>query len=59
LMRRGHNLPAVELYQLHDAYYVVDGHHRIAAARSLGWIAVDAEVTEFRPVGAQVHATVA
>ena len=27
-------LPAIEVYALGDAYYVVDGHHRVAATRA-------------------------
>lgn len=50
LMRRGHNFDPVELYALNGAYYIVDGNHRVAAARSLGQLAIDAVVTEFRPV---------
>ena len=59
LLREGHALPAVELYQLDDAYYIVDGNHRVAAARSLGHVAVDAIVTEFRLIGKQDVAAVA
>ena len=47
--RRGSVLPAIELYKLGDRYYVVDGHHRVAAARSLGQIDMDAIVTEYTP----------
>jgi hypothetical protein len=50
LMLQGHPLDAVELYALDGAYYVVDGNHRVAAARSLGQLAIDARVIEFRPV---------
>ena len=38
-------LKPVELIQVGDCYYVVDGHHRISVARALGRCAVDAEVT--------------
>lgn len=40
-------LPAVELYQVGDAYFVVDGHHRISVARALGSPAIEARVKEF------------
>lgn len=47
------NLPAVELIQIGDAYFVVDGHHRISVARSLGQKFIDAQVVvwhlEVRP----------
>lgn len=39
-------LPAVELMQVGDDYYVADGHNRVAAAREAGAVAVDADVTE-------------
>ena len=39
--------PAVELYQVGDAYFVVDGHHRVSVARSLGVPTVEAHVKEF------------
>lgn len=39
-------LPPVELLQVGDEYWVVDGHNRIAAALRNGAAAVDADVTE-------------
>lgn len=50
-MRDGTSLPPVELYKLGFGYYVLDGNHRVAAARELGQVEVDAEVTEFIPLG--------
>jgi nucleotide-binding universal stress UspA family protein len=44
-------LPPVELHKLGYGYYVVDGHHRVAAARRHGQQWLDAAVTEFLPVG--------
>jgi hypothetical protein len=32
--------------KLGDAYFVVDGHHRVAIARQSGMVTIDAEVTE-------------
>lgn len=49
-MRSGAPLPAIELYKLGSGYYVVDGNHRIAAARELGQVEIDADVTEFVPL---------
>jgi hypothetical protein len=39
--------PAVELYQVGDTYFVVDGHHRISVARASGQPAIEARVKEF------------
>lgn len=39
--------PRVELYQVGEAYFVVDGHHRVSVARSLGAPAIEAHVLEF------------
>jgi hypothetical protein len=50
-MKRGDPLPMVSLYRLGGHYYVVDGHHRLAAALRIGAVAMDAMVTEFVPVG--------
>jgi len=38
--------PAVELVKVGDDYYVADGHNRVAAAREVGAVAIDADVTE-------------
>jgi hypothetical protein len=38
--------PAIVVRKLGDAYFVVDGHHRVAVARELGMAFVDADVTE-------------
>jgi hypothetical protein len=39
-------LPAVELLKVGNAYYVADGHNRIAAALQAGGVDIDADVTE-------------
>lgn len=39
--------PPVELYKVGQAYFVVDGHHRISVARTFGTPAIEAHVTEF------------
>ena len=44
-MLRGVTLPPVELIQVGDTYFVVDGHHRISAARALNHSHIDAVVT--------------
>lgn len=40
-------LPPVELYKVRDAYFVVDGHHRVSVARRLGTPTMEARVQEF------------
>ncbi len=40
------NLPPVVLYQIGDAYFVRDGHHRVSVARQQGVEFIDAEVIE-------------
>ncbi|MGE5176871.1 MAG: hypothetical protein ACM3JJ_10905 [Hyphomicrobiales bacterium] len=39
--------PPVELYKVGDAYFVVDGHHRVSVARRMGLRAIEAHVREF------------
>jgi hypothetical protein len=39
--------PPVELYQVDQAYFVVDGHHRVSVARALGAPNIEAHVLEF------------
>jgi len=39
-------LPPVELYRLGDAYFVLDGHHRISVARAIGASHIEAYVKE-------------
>jgi hypothetical protein len=46
---RGEDLPAVELYKIGEAYFVVDGHHRVSVARYHEVPTVEASVAEFHP----------
>lgn len=39
-------LPPIEVYQIGSAYFVVDGNHRVSAARRLGATHIQAYVTE-------------
>lgn len=48
-MREGHPLPPVKLYQIKDEFYVLDGNHRIAAAKELGHDEILAHIVEFIP----------
>jgi hypothetical protein len=44
------SLPPVKLYKIGDAYFVLDGNHRISVAREQGIEFVDAEVIEANTV---------
>ena len=45
-MREGKSLPPVKLYQIRNDYYVLDGNHRVAAAKELGKFDIQAKVIE-------------
>jgi ParB-like nuclease domain len=40
------DFPPITVEKLGDAYFVIDGHHRVAVARLRGMATIDAEVTE-------------
>ena len=42
-------MPPVELYKLEEAYFVVDGHHRVSVARYHDVPTLEAAVVEFHP----------
>ncbi|MGD9732739.1 MAG: Lrp/AsnC ligand binding domain-containing protein [Desulfamplus sp.] len=48
-MRCGTVLPPVKLYQIKDEYYVLDGNHRVAAAKKLNHDEILATIIEFIP----------
>ena len=48
-MRQGKALPPVKLYKIKDEYYVLDGNHRIAAAKEFGYQDIQAKIVEFIP----------
>lgn len=51
--------PPVELYRVGDADFVVDGHHRVSVARSLGAPSIEARVKEFvTPVPLPANASI-
>ena len=53
------SLPPVKLYKIGDAYFVLDGNHRVSVARERGAEFVDAEVIEAQtgvPVTAELDA---
>ncbi len=39
------DFPPIEVYQIGDAYFVIDGHHRVGIAKQRGIEFLDAEVT--------------
>lgn len=41
-------LPPIDVYQLGDGYFVIDGNHRVSVARQQGLRYIDATVTEVR-----------
>ncbi len=48
------SLPPVKLYKVGDAYFVLDGNHRVSVAREEGQAYIDAEVMEVQvrvPIG--------
>jgi hypothetical protein len=47
--QRGEDLPPVELYEIGDSYFVVDGHHRVSVARYHDVPTLEAAVVEFHP----------
>jgi hypothetical protein len=40
-------LPPIEVYQIGEVYFVVDGNHRVSVARKLGLSHIEAHVVEF------------
>jgi nucleotide-binding universal stress UspA family protein len=49
-VERSAALPAIDVFKLGFGYYVLDGHHRLAAAILNGQVEVDANVVEYVPV---------
>ena len=48
---QGKGLPAVDLVQVGDIYFVQDGHHRVSVARALGQRSMDAKVQVWQVAG--------
>jgi uncharacterized ParB-like nuclease family protein len=58
-MVEGDELPPIDVYKVDDAYYVIDGHHRVSVARSLGRAVINARVIDVQtraPLGPHVDA---
>jgi nucleotide-binding universal stress UspA family protein len=47
----GAEMPPIQVNKLGFGYYVVDGHHRVAAALIRGQLEIEAHVTEYLPAG--------
>jgi hypothetical protein len=44
----GGNAPAIDVYQIGDAYFVIDGNHRVSVAREMKQVYITAHVTEIK-----------
>jgi hypothetical protein len=58
-MVEGDELPPIDVYKVGDLYFVIDGHHRVSVARTLGRATINARVVEVRtraPLGPHVDA---
>jgi uncharacterized ParB-like nuclease family protein len=58
-MVEGEELPPIDVYKVGENYYVIDGHHRVSVARSLGRDTINARVIEVKtkaPLGPDVDA---
>ncbi|MGJ3238604.1 MAG: hypothetical protein ACFE0Q_07860 [Anaerolineae bacterium] len=42
----GREMPSVELYRVHDAYYVIDGNHRISVWKAMAQEFIEAHVID-------------
>jgi hypothetical protein len=47
-MTEGDELPPIDVYKVGDDYYVIDGHHRVSVARTLGRATINARVVEVK-----------
>lgn len=48
-MAAGKPLPPIDLYKIKDEYYVLDGNHRVSAAKEFGRETIDARIMEYIP----------
>ena len=58
-MVEGDELPPIDVYKVGDNYYVIDGHHRVSVARTLGRATINARVVEVRtraPLSSKIDA---
>ncbi len=54
-MQEGRPIPPVSLYQIKDNFYIVDGHHRVTAARKLGQSHIQSKILELLPSNESVE----
>jgi uncharacterized ParB-like nuclease family protein len=54
-MQEGRCIPPVSLYQIKDNFYILDGHHRVTAARTLEQSHIQAKILELLPSGETVE----
>ena len=54
-MREGQPMPPVKLFQIKDDFYVLDGNHRIAAAKELDHDEILGHIVEFIPSEHNLH----
>ena len=47
-MVEGDELPPIDVYKVGGEYYVIDGHHRVSVARSLGRATINARVVDVK-----------
>ncbi|MEO8745290.1 MAG: ParB N-terminal domain-containing protein [Candidatus Dormiibacterota bacterium] len=58
-MVEGDELPPIDVYRVDGKYYVIDGHHRVSVARTLGRATINARVVDVKtraPLGPDVDA---
>jgi uncharacterized ParB-like nuclease family protein len=58
-MVEGDELPPIDVYRVGEGYYVIDGHHRVSVARSIGRDTINARVIDVQtraPLGTHVDA---
>ena len=57
-MEEGVGLPPIEVYKVGEAYFVIDGNHRVSIARQEGFTSIEARVIEVRtdvPLAPDIH----
>ncbi|HVS48014.1 MAG TPA: ParB N-terminal domain-containing protein [Candidatus Dormibacteraeota bacterium] len=47
-MVEGDELPPIDVYKVGDNYFVIDGHHRVSVARTLGRATINARVVDVK-----------